>query len=117
MNTLASSFLIGSSSYLQETRTTKTSRTSSKFGQVRPRTAELPAIECLGNPHRLIMGKCCDHSSFFIFDSITFILAVTRICIKALIHDHSAVKQILVKKDHDKIGLFSLFDVSGGDLS
>ena len=44
MSTLAPSFLIGSSSYLQVTRTSIISRTSSKFGQIGPRTAELAAI-------------------------------------------------------------------------
>ena len=47
VNTVASSFLIGSSSYLQVTRAFITSRTSSKFGQIGPRTAELAAIERL----------------------------------------------------------------------
>ena len=45
MTTLAPSILIGSSSYLQVTRTFITSRTSSKFGQIGPRTAELAALE------------------------------------------------------------------------
>ena len=47
VSTLAPSFLIGSSSYLQVTRTSITSRTSSKFGQIGPRTAELAALEHL----------------------------------------------------------------------
>ena len=47
MNTLAPLFLIGSSSYLQVTRTSITSRTSSKFGQIGQRTAELAALERL----------------------------------------------------------------------
>ena len=47
MNTLAPSFLIGSSSYLQVTGTFITSRKSSKFGQIGPRTAELVALERL----------------------------------------------------------------------
>ena len=47
VNTLAPLFLIGSSSYLQVTRTFITSRTSSKFGQIGPRTAELAALERL----------------------------------------------------------------------
>ena len=47
VNTLAPLFLIGSSSYLQVTRTSITSRTSSKFDQIRPRTAELAALERL----------------------------------------------------------------------
>ena len=50
VTTVAPSFLIGSSSYLQVTRTSITSRTSSKFGQIGPRTAEI-------YPHRLIMGE------------------------------------------------------------
>ena len=33
------------------------SRTSSNFSQIRPRTADLAAIERLKNYHRLIMGK------------------------------------------------------------
>ena len=37
----------GSSSYLQVTRTSITSRTSSKFGQIGPKTAELAALERL----------------------------------------------------------------------
>ena len=49
VNTLAPSFLIGSSSYLQVTRTSITSRTSSKFGQIGPRTTELAALELLEN--------------------------------------------------------------------
>ena len=47
VNTLAPLFLIGSSSYLQVTRIFITSRTSSKFGQMGPRTAELAALERL----------------------------------------------------------------------
>ena len=44
---LAPSFLIGASSYLLVTRTAITLRTSSKFGQIGPRTAELAALERL----------------------------------------------------------------------
>ena len=47
VSTLAPSFLIGSSSYLQVTRTSITSRTSLKFGQIGPRTGELAALERL----------------------------------------------------------------------
>ena len=57
MTTLAPSFSIGSSSYLQATRTSIASRTSSKFGQIGLKTAELAALERLENPHRLIMGE------------------------------------------------------------
>ena len=45
MNTLAPSFLMGLSSYLQVARISITSRPSSKFGQIGPRTAELAALE------------------------------------------------------------------------
>ena len=44
---LVPSFLNGSYSYLQVTRTSITSRTSLKFGQIGPRTAELAALESL----------------------------------------------------------------------
>ena len=63
VSTLAPSILIGSS-YLQVTRTSITSRTSSKFGQIGPRTAELAALERMKKSHRLIMGKTM--SSYFL---------------------------------------------------
>ena len=47
VNTLAPSFLIGSSLFLQVRRTTIISRTSWNFSQIRPRTAELAALERL----------------------------------------------------------------------
>ena len=47
VNTLAPLHLIGSSSYLQVTRTFITSRMSWNFGQIGPRTAELAALERL----------------------------------------------------------------------
>ena len=47
VNTLAPLFLNGSSSYLQVTRTTIISRTSSNLGLIPPRTAELAALERL----------------------------------------------------------------------
>ena len=47
VNTLAPLFLIGSSLFSQVRRTTLISRTSSNFSQIRPRTAELAALERL----------------------------------------------------------------------
>ena len=47
VNTLVPLFLIGSSSYLQVTRTSITSRTRTKFSQIGLRTAELAALERL----------------------------------------------------------------------
>ena len=53
MNTLAPSFLIKSTLYLQVTITFIISRKSSKFGQIGPRTVELAALERLENPQDL----------------------------------------------------------------
>ena len=50
MNTLAPSFLIGSSLFLQVARTTIKLPTSSKFGQIGLRATELAAIERLKKP-------------------------------------------------------------------
>ena len=47
VSSLAPSILIGYSSYLQVTRTSILSRTSSKFGQIGPRTVDLAALERL----------------------------------------------------------------------
>ena len=47
VTTLATSFLIGSSLFLQVTRTTIKSRMGSKFGRIRPGTYELAALEHL----------------------------------------------------------------------
>ena len=47
MTTLAPSFLIGSSLFMQVTRTTIESLIGSKFGKNRPWTAELAALERL----------------------------------------------------------------------
>ena len=69
MATLAPLFFIGSSSFLQVTRTTIISRMGSNFSQIQPPTVELAALECLKN-HFL----CCGHSSDFNFDRIYFIL-------------------------------------------
>ena len=49
VNAPAPSFLMGSFSFLQATRTAIRSRMSSKFSEFRPWTAELPALECLEN--------------------------------------------------------------------
>ena len=57
VTTLAPSFLIGSSSFLQATREPLISRMGSKFGKIRPGTYELHALEHLKNPHRLIIGE------------------------------------------------------------
>ena len=57
VTTLALSFLIGSSSFLQATSKSKISRMDSKFSRIRPGAYELPALERLKNSYRLIMGE------------------------------------------------------------
>ena len=66
---LAPLFLLGSSSFLQVTRTTIISRMNSNFTQIRPLTVELAALECLKT-----LFLCCGHSSALNFDQIFFIL-------------------------------------------
>ena len=56
MTTLAPSFLICSTLFLQVTRTTIKSQMDSKLGMIRPGTYELAALERLENPQSLIMG-------------------------------------------------------------
>ena len=51
VNVPAPSFLMGSSSFLQATRTAIRSRLSSKFSKFRPLTAELSDLECLKNQY------------------------------------------------------------------
>ena len=62
--------LVRSFLYLQVMRTCIKSRTSSNFGQIRPMTTELAALERLKIFHRLTMGKWSLHASSFIFDRI-----------------------------------------------
>ena len=84
MTTLAPSFLIGSPSYLQVKRTSITSRTSSKFGQIGPRTAELAALERLEKSPYTYNGKNLVNTlaPSFLNQSSSF-LQVTRTCMKA----------------------------------
>ena len=84
MNTPAPSFLIGSSSYLQVTRTYITSRTSSKFGQIGQRTKELAALERLEKSHKTCNGRNLVNTvaTSFLNRSSSF-LQVTRTCMEA----------------------------------
>ena len=76
MSTQAPLFLIGSSSYLQVTRTSITSRTSSKFGQIGPRTAELAALKRLEKSPQTYNGRNLVNTlAPSIFKSIILILA------------------------------------------
>ena len=57
MTTLAPSFLICSSLFLQVTRTTIKSRLGSNFGKIGIGTCELAALERLEKSPKLIMGE------------------------------------------------------------
>ena len=57
MTTLTPSFLIGSSSFLQVTRTSIPSQRSSKLGQIGPKTAEPAAIKRLEKSPLTYNGK------------------------------------------------------------
>ena len=84
VTTVALSFLIGSSLFLQVTGTSITSKTSSKLGQIGSRTAEFAALERLGKSAKTYNGKniatTLAHS--FLIESSSF-LQVMRTCIKA----------------------------------
>ena len=84
MNTLAPSFLIGSSSYLQVMRTIITTRTSSKFGQIRPRTAELAALGRLEKSPYTYDGRNIVNTLAPTFlNRLSSFLQVKRTCMKA----------------------------------
>ena len=57
MTTLAPSFLIGSSTLLQVTRTTIKARMGSKFGQIRHWIVELAGLECLEKSPQTYNGR------------------------------------------------------------
>ena len=56
VSTLAPSFLIGSFSYLQVTRTTMKAWMSSNFGRILPLTSELAALEHLKKRHIILLA-------------------------------------------------------------
>ena len=84
MSTLAPSFLMGSSSYLQVTRTSITPRTSSKFCQIGPRTAELAALERMEKSPKTYNGEknVITFSLLFLIGFFSY-LQVMRTCIRA----------------------------------
>ena len=57
VTTLAPSFLIGSSSFLQATSKLKISRMGSKFSRIGPGTYELPALERLEKSPKTYNGR------------------------------------------------------------
>ena len=56
VSTLAPSFLIGSSSFLQVTRTTIKAWMSSNLGRIPPLTSELVALERLKKRHIILLA-------------------------------------------------------------
>ena len=84
VSTLAPSFLIGSCSYLQLTRTSIISQMSSNFSQIRPRTAELAALKRLKKIPYTYHGEnlVSTQAPSFLIGSSSF-LQVTRTTIKA----------------------------------
>ena len=84
MSTLAPSCLIRSFSYLQVTRTSITSSTSSKFGQIGPRTAEIAALERMKKIPKTYNGEnnVITFSPLFLIGSFSY-LQVMRTCIGA----------------------------------
>ena len=57
VTTLAPSFLIGSSSFLQATSKPIISQMCSKFSRIRPGTYELPALERLEKSPKILNGR------------------------------------------------------------
>ena len=57
VNTLAPTFLIGSSSFFHVTRTVMRSQMSLKFGKIQPYSAELTALERLKKSQLTYNGK------------------------------------------------------------
>ena len=87
VNTLAPSFLIGSSLFLQVRRTTIISRTSLNFNQIRPRTAELPDFDGIEKFPYTYNGRNLVNNTLapsFLIGSSSF-LQVTRTYTKACI--------------------------------
>ena len=84
MNTLAPTYLIGSSSFLQVIRTVIRSRMSSKFGKICPWTAELAALERLKKSPLTYNGKDVVNTPAlsFLIRSSSF-LQVTRTTIRS----------------------------------
>ena len=72
VTTLVPSYLIGSSSFFQVTRTIIKAWISLNFKKNQPQTVELTALEHHKNLHRLTMG---DVSSNFFFERIFLIRA------------------------------------------
>ena len=85
MATLAPSFLIGTSSFFQVTRTTIKSGQSSNLGQIEPRAAELAALERLDKSPLTYNGRnvVATPANSFSIGSSSF-LQVTSTCIKNL---------------------------------
>ena len=86
VTTLAPSFLIGSSSFLQAARKPLISRMGLKFSRVRPGTYELPALEHLGKSLYTYNGRNVVNSLVLsILNGSSSFLQAIRTTIKAWI--------------------------------
>ena len=84
VSTLALSFLIGSSSFLQVTRTAIKSWIGLKFGKMGPGSVELTALECLEKFPQTYNGRnVVSTLETFILDGSSSFLQVTRKTVKA----------------------------------
>ena len=84
VNPLASLLLIGSSTYLQVTRTTIKSRMGSKFSKIRPGSVELAALEHLEKSPYTYNGRNVVNTLVLsFFNGSSSFLQVTRPTIKA----------------------------------
>ena len=84
MTSLATSFLIGSSLFLQVTRTTIKSQMGSKFGKIGPGTYELAALELLEKSPWIYNGRNVVTTLVPSFlDGYSSFLQITRPTIKA----------------------------------
>ena len=90
VSTLVPSFLIGSSSYWQVTRTTVISQTSLNYGQIRPRTAELAVIQ------RILQQ--CNNCYILIFFVTKCVGNVDALCnkLKFLLQNASTLQNVTI---------------------
>ena len=77
---------------------------SSKFGQIRPRTTELAALELIKKSHRLIMGKTMSSHflPYFQFGSFSY-LQVMRTCMRAWMGSKFGQMELLVSMATDRV--------------
>ena len=76
---------------------------SSKFGQIRPRTTELAALECMKKSHKLIMGKTMSSHFLRYFNWILFIFAGNEDMIRGWMSSKFGQMRPLVSMATDRV--------------